>query len=827
MSAYDERQYTSGSQMSQGRLRRHAGRRLATAVAVVAGSAAGGTLVTTASASPAAALPAASTGVSAVAIEDWGVYATINIGSGAGPTAVSVDESTDTVYVADYYSDTVSVIDGSTDTVVGSIPVGEQPIGLAFDPHLGTLYVANQDDSPGDLSVVDTSSCSAADSSGCQTAVVGTIAVGTDPYGVAYDAVNGTIYVTDSGDHPGEVSSFTATSCNATSSKDCATAVVSHVDVGDDPVGVAVDPSSGAVFVTNEGDSPSDVSVINPETNRVTGTIPVGTAQQGHESAPFGVAVDSANGNVYVANEADSPADVSSFSGSGCDTGCSPTVSSTDVGNHPVGIGVDPSPGSGGVVFATNLGDDSVSVVDGASNAILQPAIGVGHDPFGIGVDPVTSSVYVSNTTSDTVSVLGTVGLSVVKRAVTSSFSVAGAETRYDFLVTNTGKVSLSNIAVTDTVSAPASEANVTTPQCPDSDLAPGAAETCTASYTVTQADLDHGSVTDTAVASGQFGAPGAVATTVTSSSSSVSVPAFFAKVTLTKSAATLSPDEGGDDTFTLTATNAGPSESGAVTVVDPLPVGLTYVSSSSSTGSVTVTGETVTWDIVDLAASGAGSFATLSLVVRVGTTDKVGNTATFTQANPNGSGGESGESNTVTLTPDYAVLEIGESVLDPRPSTGSSDRFTVVVTNKGPDLAKEVAVTDPVPAGVSVVSATSGQGTVTTLSDNGAEILDWHVGTLDVDSSVSLTVNVTITSDSGTIVNPATATDSTSDPTGQTKHTSASLVVVSGAVVPPTHTGEPWSSLTYWALVLALFGITLLGLETRRRRIRSSVTRR
>ena len=38
---------------------------------------------------------------------------------------------------------------------------------------------------------------------------------------------------------------------------------------------------------------------------------------------------------------------------------------------------------------------------------------------------------------------------------------------------------------------------------CPTSTLAPAQAMTCTATYTVTQADLDNGSVTDTAVATG------------------------------------------------------------------------------------------------------------------------------------------------------------------------------------------------------------------------------------------------------------------------------------------------------------------------------------
>ncbi|MEO6884910.1 MAG: hypothetical protein ABI232_01305, partial [Jatrophihabitantaceae bacterium] len=40
-------------------------------------------------------------------------------------------------------------------------------------------------------------------------------------------------------------------------------------------------------------------------------------------------------------------------------------------------------------------------------------------------------------------------------------------------------------------------------PTCPDATLAPTVSETCTGSYTVTQADLDHGKLVDTATATG------------------------------------------------------------------------------------------------------------------------------------------------------------------------------------------------------------------------------------------------------------------------------------------------------------------------------------
>jgi uncharacterized repeat protein (TIGR01451 family) len=114
-------------------------------------------------------------------------------------------------------------------------------------------------------------------------------------------------------------------------------------------------------------------------------------------------------------------------------------------------------------------------------------------------------------------------GISLVKSANMSSFSAAGKVVTYSFKVSNTGTLPLSNVVVTDPL------AGLSPVSCPASTLAIGASMTCTATYTTTSADVNRGSVTNTATATGTD--PSGV--TVGPSTSTVMIPAGVSAPTL------------------------------------------------------------------------------------------------------------------------------------------------------------------------------------------------------------------------------------------------------------------------------------------------------
>jgi len=77
----------------------------------------------------------------------------------------------------------VSVISDTTNRAVGSVSVGSEPQGVAYDPANGEVFVTNVVSN--NVSVIDDTS----------NAVVASRPVGSNPQDVAYDTGQGTVYV--------------------------------------------------------------------------------------------------------------------------------------------------------------------------------------------------------------------------------------------------------------------------------------------------------------------------------------------------------------------------------------------------------------------------------------------------------------------------------------------------------------------------------------------------------------------------------------------------------------------------------------------------------
>src|SRR5205823_8629743 len=129
---------------------------------------------------------------------------------------------------------------------------------------------------------------------------------------------------------------------------------------------------------------------------------------------------------------------------------------------------------------------------------------------------------------------------------------------------------------------------------------------------------------------------------------------------------------------FTITATNAGPSNATGVQVTDPLPAGLSFVSATPSAG--TYSSGTGVWNIGGLASGGS---QTLTITATVTTTGSPTNTATKTaetETDPNARN----NSASASINGQAPDLTIAKSHIDPL-VRGSNGSYSLTVSNVGP----------------------------------------------------------------------------------------------------------------------------------------------
>ncbi|WP_102944949.1 OmpA family protein [Stenotrophomonas sp. VV52] len=338
-----------------------------------------------------------------------------------------------------------------------------------------------------------------------------------------------------------------------------------------------------------------------------------------------------------------------------------------------------------------------------------------------VNVATATSGATVSPSSTVTVNAVQTPALALDKSTTTTTYDSVGDVLAYSYLVTNTGNVTLTApvIISDDRIVAPAT---VNCPALPPGGLVPGGTLTCTASYSVTQADLDAGSVTNVATAS---------------SGSTTSA----------------------QDSVTVNGTQNPALSMAKVVSNAPTPVVLgsvlEYTVTGTNSGNTTLTNVVISDDKITPASTTCASVAPGGTCVLVGT-------YTVVQADV-----DAGQ-----------VLNIGSGISDTTPRTPSPPTITPVQQLRGLGLDKTSTATtydsvgDVLP--YSYLVTNTGTVTVTApITVNDDRIVAPATvscpalppGGLAPNASITCTASYTVTQadlNSGSVINTATATDGT-----------------------------------------------------------------
>ena len=286
------------------------------------------------------------------------VEQTISDSSFNQPYTVTINPVGTKAYVTNSNSSTVSIIDLRTNTVTGTIGGFDGPSGLVITPD-GTHAYVNNYGGPGGVGSGNGTTVRVVDLD-TNTIVGAPLTVGLAPAAMAITPDGAYVYVVSYTD--GNLGTGTISIIDTSNNSVQLNAITGFSG----PFAIAITPNGKYAYVTNFGSnnfSPvgTTVSVVDTSSNTITATITLGIQ-------PAGVSITPDGSFAYVSNY-------------------------STVYNGPMFTDLTPSQGT-------------VNIIDIQTNTVISPIIGVGFSPDAITISPNGQFAYVSNYSSNTVSII-------------------------------------------------------------------------------------------------------------------------------------------------------------------------------------------------------------------------------------------------------------------------------------------------------------------------------------------------------------------------------------------------------------------------------------
>ncbi len=277
----------------------------------------------------------------------------------------------------------------------------------------------------------------------------------------------------------------------------------------------------------------------------------------------------------------------------------------------------------------------------------------------------------------------------------------------------------------------------------------------------------------------------------------------------MTQTAAPSVVASGSPITYTEMLTNNGPAAAGDVVLYQQTPPNTTFSSISLPAGFFVVSAPAVggTGQVIIQDANNfpSGTSVPVSYVVTVNSATAAGtsivNSADVTSVDVDTNVANNATTTTV-LVESATMADVAVSIsAAPTPVFVSSTlTYTIKVNNLGLVTSPAVTLTDPLPTGTTLLTATPSQGTACT----GTTTVTCVLGTINSGSGATVTITVTTPTTATTLSNTASYSPTTNDPVSSNNSATAITVVQPLVCAMPGHDG-PGGALS--SIVNAYYG--------------------